>query len=105
MSFILALCGSFNNDTLSVFSDFISALTLAGVRDTMYQLVASREHSKYVKSAVSYTDGSLIEKSAGFTIHRTGVGGFGFKLSSPAGVFSAELSALFIALPHIREVI
>jgi hypothetical protein len=31
--------------------------------------------------------------------------GFGFKLSSPAGVFSAELSALFMALQHIREVI
>jgi ribonuclease HI len=50
-------------------------------------------------------DGSLIEGSAGFTIHRTGVGGFGFKLSSPAGVFSAELSALFMALRHVREVI
>jgi hypothetical protein len=46
-----------------------------------------------------------IEGSAGFAIHHTGVGGFGFKLSSPAGVFSAELSALFIALRHIREVI
>jgi hypothetical protein len=35
----------------------------------------------------------------------TGVGGFGFKLLSPVGVFSAELSALFMALWHIREVI
>jgi hypothetical protein len=58
-----------------------------------------------VESAVFYTDGSLIERSAGFAIHQTGVGGFGFKLSSPAGVFSAELSALFIALRHMREVI
>jgi ribonuclease HI len=47
----------------------------------------------------------LIEGSAGFAIHRTGVGGFGFKLSSPAGVFSAELSALFMAMRHIREII
>jgi hypothetical protein len=58
-----------------------------------------------VESAVFYTDGSLIERSAGFAIHQTGVGGFGFKLSSPVGVFSAELSALFIALRHMREVI
>jgi hypothetical protein len=61
--------------------------------------------SEYVESAVFYTDGSLIEGSTGFAIHRTGVGGFGFKLSSPVGVFSAELSALFMALRHIREVI
>jgi hypothetical protein len=60
--------------------------------------------SEYVESAVFYTDGSLIEGSAGFAIHRTGVGGFGFKLSSPAGFFSGQLSALFMALRHIREV-
>jgi ribonuclease HI len=75
----------------------------------MYPLVAPRElsvvTSEYVESAVFYTDGSLIEGGARFAVHRTGVGGFGFKLSSPAGVFSAELSALFMALRHIREVI
>jgi hypothetical protein len=75
---------------------------LAGVRDTMYPLVAPRElsvvTSKYVESAVFYTDGSLIEGSAEFAIHRSGVGGFGFKMTSSAGVFSAELSALFMAL-------
>jgi ribonuclease HI len=81
-----------------------------GVRDTMYPLVAPRElsvvTSEYVESAVFYTDGSLIEGNAGFTIHRTGVGGFGFKLSSPGGVFSAELSVLFNCLwRNIREVI
>jgi hypothetical protein len=66
---------------------------LAGVRNTMYPQVAPRElpfvTSEYVESAVFYTDGSLIEGSAGFAVHRIGVGGFGFKLSSPAGVFSA----------------
>jgi hypothetical protein len=71
--------------------------------------VATRElsvvTSKYVESAVFYTDGSLIERSAGFAIHRTRVGEFGFKLSSPAGVFSAKLSALFMVLRHIGEVI
>jgi ribonuclease HI len=61
--------------------------------------------SEYVESAVFYTDGSLIERSAGFAIYQYGVGGFGFKLSSPAGVFLAELSALFMALRHIIEVL
>jgi ribonuclease HI len=60
---------------------------------------------EYVESVVFYTDGSLIEGSAGFAIHRTGAGEYGFKLPSPAGVFSAELNALFMALRHIREVI
>jgi hypothetical protein len=82
---------------------------IARVQDTMYPPVAPRElsvvTSEYVESAAFYTDGSLIEGNARFAIHQTGVGGFGFKLSSPAGVFSAELSALFMALQHIREVI
>jgi hypothetical protein len=79
---------------------------LAGVRDTMYPLVGPRElssvTSEYVESAVFYTDGSLNEGGVGFAIHRTGVG---FKLSSPAGVFSTELNALCMAFQHIREVI
>jgi hypothetical protein len=33
------------------------------------------------------------------------VGGFGHKIQSSAGVFTAELSALFTALRHIAEVI
>jgi hypothetical protein len=82
---------------------------LAGDRHTMYALVAPRElsvvTSEYVESAVCYTDGSLIEGSAGFAIHRTEISRFGFKLSSLAGVLSAKLSTLFMALQHIREVI
>jgi hypothetical protein len=61
--------------------------------------------SEYVESADFSTDGSLIERSEEYADHRTGVGRLGFKLSSPAGVFSADLSALFMALRHIREVI
>jgi ribonuclease HI len=34
-----------------------------------------------------------------------GVGEFGHKIPSPAGVFTTELSALFTALRHIAEVI
>jgi ribonuclease HI len=34
-----------------------------------------------------------------------GVGGFGYKIQGPAGVFNAKLSALFTALRHITGVI
>jgi hypothetical protein len=82
---------------------------LAGDHNTMNPLVAPTKlsvvTSEYFESVVFYTDGSLIERSAAYAIHQTGVGGFGIKLSSPAGVLSAELSALFMALRHIREVI
>jgi ribonuclease HI len=47
----------------------------------------------------------LIEGCAGFADHQMGVGGIGHKIQSPAGVFTAELSALFTALRHIAEVI
>jgi hypothetical protein len=35
----------------------------------------------------------------------TGEGGFGYKISSPAGIFIAELTALFVTLQRIGEVI
>jgi hypothetical protein len=40
---------------------------------------------------------------AGFAIHRTEEGGFGYK--SLAGIFTAELTALFVTLRHIGTVI
>jgi hypothetical protein len=41
----------------------------------------------------------------GFAVHQMGVGGFGYKIRGPAGVFTAELSALFTVLRYIAEVI
>jgi hypothetical protein len=41
----------------------------------------------------SFTDGSLIYGCAGFAFHRIGEGGFGYKISSPAGIFTVELTA------------
>jgi hypothetical protein len=41
---------------------------------------------------VFYTDGSLI----GFAFHWTRESGFGYKIPSPAGIFTAELTALFV---------
>jgi hypothetical protein len=39
----------------------------------------------------------------GFAIHRTEEGGFGYK--SLAGIFTAELTALFVILRYIGKVI
>jgi hypothetical protein len=48
---------------------------------------------------------SLIDGCTGFAFHRNGEGGFGYKISSLAGIFTAELTALFVALRHIGKVI
>jgi hypothetical protein len=47
----------------------------------------------------------LIDGCAGFACHWTEEGGFGYQISSPAGIFTAELTALFVTLRHIGEVI
>jgi hypothetical protein len=82
---------------------------LANVQEVMYLLSAPHElltvTSGYGESCIFYTDGSLIEGCAGFSVHQIGVGGFRHKISSPTGVFTAEVSALFTALRHIAEVI
>jgi hypothetical protein len=75
----------------------------------MYSLVAPRElltvTSGYGASCIFYTNGSLMERCAGFAVHQMGLSGFGHRTLSPAGVLTAELSALFTALRHISEVI
>jgi hypothetical protein len=54
--------------------------------------------SGYGASCIFYMDGSLFKGCAGFAVHQMGVDGFGYKIPSPADVFTAELSALFTAL-------
>jgi hypothetical protein len=61
--------------------------------------------TRYAAPMVFYTDGSLIDGCAGFAFHRAGKGGFDYKISSPAGVFTVELTALFVTLLHIGEII
>jgi hypothetical protein len=75
----------------------------------MYSVVVPRElltvTARYTASIISYTEGSLIDGCIGFAFHRTGDGGFGYKISSPVFIFTAELTALFVTLRHIGEVI
>jgi hypothetical protein len=115
--FIYQLChplrnaGSTEHGSLHhrIFRCFVIEKKLANVQGAMYSLVAPRKlltlTSGYGASCIFYTDGSLIEGCAGFVVHQMGVGGFGHKILSPAGVFTAELSVLFTTLRHIAEVI
>jgi hypothetical protein len=72
------------------------------MQEAIYSLVAPRElltvASGYGVSSILYTDGSLIESCACFGVHQMSVGGYGHKILSLAGVFTAELSSLFTAL-------
>jgi hypothetical protein len=52
---------------------------------------------------VFHTDGSLIDGWAGIAFHRTGEGGSGYKISSPASIFTAKLTALFVTLVYERK--
>jgi hypothetical protein len=83
--------------------------TLSGVQTSMNSVVAPREllmvTTRYAASMVFYTDGSFIDRCAGFAFHRTEEGGFGYKISSSAGIFTEELTALFASLRHIGNVI
>jgi ribonuclease HI len=83
--------------------------TLSGVQTSMHLVVAPRENftatAGYAESMIFYTDGSLIDGCARFAFHRTGEGGFGYQISSPAGIFTAELTALLVPLRHIGEAI
>jgi hypothetical protein len=46
--------------------------------------------TRYAASMVFHTDGSLIDGCEGFSFHRTGEGGSGFKISSTAGIFNTN---------------
>jgi hypothetical protein len=59
----------------------------------------------HMERTLLYTGALLIDGCTGFAIHRTEEGDFGHKLSSLAGIFTAELTALFVTLRHIGEVI
>jgi hypothetical protein len=58
--------------------------------------------ARYTASMVFYRDGSLIDAQG---LHFMGIVGFGYKISSPAGIFTEEFTALFVTLRHIGKVI
>jgi hypothetical protein len=61
--------------------------------------------SRYATPIFFHTDGSL-HRCARFAIHRTEECiSFGYKISSPTGIFTAEITVLFVALRQIEEII
>jgi hypothetical protein len=49
-----------------------------------------------VSSAFFTGHGSLIDECAGFAIHRTEEGGFGYKMPSSAGIFTEDAYCLIL---------
>jgi hypothetical protein len=77
---------------------------LASVDKTMYPSVASRElatiTSDHPTENIFYTEGSMIDELAGFAVHNRNYE-TGHQLAKPSSVFSAEISAIVMALEHI----
>jgi hypothetical protein len=78
---------------------------LSGVQTSMYAVVARVRYAASLVFYIFYTNGSLIDVCARFSFHRTWEGGFNYKISIPAGIFTAELTALFVTLRHIVKII
>jgi hypothetical protein len=72
-------------------------LCIVGYSDVLpLNIVSSETFARHELPPVFYTGDSLIDGCAGFAFHRNGEGGFGYNISSPAGIFIAELTALFV---------
>jgi ribonuclease HI len=65
------------------------------------RLVAS-ETSGFDSSSIFFTDGSKGGASAGFGVYHSGGPESSFCLREPSGVFTSEMSAIFVALIQIR---
>jgi ribonuclease HI len=66
------------------------------------RLVASVS-SRFESSAIFFTDGSKGEAGTGFGVCQLNGGEISFRLREPSGVFTSELSAIFMALIQIGD--
>jgi hypothetical protein len=67
----------------------------------MYPSIDSRELTTIVYKNIFYTDGSMIDDVAGFAVHNRNYE-TGHLLVEPSSVFSAEISAIRMALKNIQ---
>jgi hypothetical protein len=85
--------------------DETMTVALASVDKSMYPSVASRElvtiTSDYPTEYIFYTDGSMIDDVAEFAVHNRNYE-TRHQLAKPSIVFSAEISAIRMALEHIQ---
>jgi ribonuclease HI len=80
---------------------------LSSIRRDCYVTVVPRlvasVSSRFESSAVFFTDGSKGEAGTGFGVYQLNGGEISFRLQEPSGVFTSELSAIFMALVQIRD--
>jgi hypothetical protein len=65
------------------------------------RLVAS-ETSEFDSSSIFFTDGSKGGAGIGFDVYHSGGPESGFRLREPSGVFTSDMSAIFVDLIQIR---
>jgi hypothetical protein len=72
-------------------------VAISAVHADMYPIVAPLELragiALFSPSNLFYTDGSLMDKVAGFAVHHSIDCNIGFRMGGPASVFTAELAA------------
>jgi hypothetical protein len=78
---------------------------LFSISKDFYQAVVPRlvasVLSRFESSAVFFTDGSRGEAGTGFGVYQLNGGEISYRLRKPIGVFTSELSAIFMALVQI----
>jgi hypothetical protein len=74
---------------------------LTSVGKNFYKLVASAT-SGFDPSSMFFYDGSKVEADAGFGVYHVGGPESSFRLRKPSGLFTSEMSVIFVALIQIR---
>jgi hypothetical protein len=79
---------------------------LTSVGRDFYQMAVPRlvasETSEFDSSSIFFTDGSKGGAGTGFDVYHSGGPESGFRLREPSGVFTSEMSAIFVDLIQIR---
>jgi hypothetical protein len=77
---------------------------LSSISRDYYQTIVPRlvASSRFESSAIFFMDGSKGEAGTGFGVYQLNGGEISFHLREPSGVFTSELSAIFMALVQIR---
>jgi hypothetical protein len=80
---------------------------LSSISKDLYQTVVPRlvasVSSMFESSAVFFTDGSKDEAGTRFGVYQLNGGEISFRLQEPCGIFTSELSTIFMALVQIRD--
>jgi RNase H len=70
---------------------------------TIAPQIVSSITARYARESVIFTDGSRIDGKTGFGVFHGENFEMGFRLVEPSDIFTAELTAIFYALEHIRS--